>query len=385
MRAERKKSMNNYLSNVDAFGDTHIDGECRYASQRRRKNAVKASSRCHIGIVVYQLIAMAVLLIVEFGLFILLPEYAAVRVINSPYYLWVMQVLAMYVIAFPIFHLMTKGIPTRRAEKKDITLGEFTVVFMIAQGLAVVGSIISTVLTDLIEGTTNTPIEDTTSQIISSSPLWLIILVVVIIGPIIEELMFRKIFIDKLSVYGDRLAIIVSGVAFGFMHGNLYQLFYAVAIGILFGYVYVKTRKIICTCLLHIMVNFFGSVPGLLMEPAFNYLTELETLYPDGVGMSAADMLTSVDALVGVYSYLFLQYGLAIAGIVLLIVLSVKKAYKVPDSCEYRLPKKTVPRVAFFNLGAIIFFIWSAIFIILTIFPNALNILLNRLIEAIGA
>ena len=359
-------------------------GESRYTSRRRRRCAVKASSRCHLSLALYQIIASVVLSVMYGIVPLFLPENLRVAFVESPYVLWGGQVLAMYVISFPIFLLMTRGIPNRRAEKSNMSLGEFVVIFMIAEGLAMVGNIISGVLTSLIEGSTGSAVENGTMDMIMSAPLWVVILVVVVIGPIIEELMLRKVFIDKLSVYGDRLAIVVSGVAFGLMHGNLYQLFYAVALGILFGYVYVKTRKIVYSCLLHILVNFFGSVPSMLLLPSLLRIEELDSLYPDGVGMPVNEVFASIDVLVSYVSYLLIQYGLAIAGIVLLLVLTIKRAYRIPNTCEFRLPKKTIPRVAFFNLGAILFFLFSLSNILLTIFPDALNYLLG-IAPAVGA
>ena len=51
--------------------------------------------------------------------------------------------------------------------------------------------------------------------------------------------MFRKLIIDRMSIYGDKLAIIVSSIAFGLFHGNFYQIFYATLIGFILGYVLV--------------------------------------------------------------------------------------------------------------------------------------------------
>ena len=370
--------MNEYSDRAYVSYEAEIaGGDSRYTSRRRRSCAVKASSRCHLSLALYQIIASVVLSVMYMAVPFFLPEDLRVAFIKSPYVLWGGQVLAMYVIAFPIFLLMTRGIPSRRAEKSNMSLGEFVVIFMIAEGLAMVGNIISRVLTSLIEVTTGSAVENGTMDMISSAPAIVTVFVVGIIGPIIEELMLRKVFIDKLSVYGDRLAIVVSGVAFGLMHGNLYQLFHAVALGILFGYVYVKTRKIVYSCLLHMLVNLFSSVQSLLLVPGLLRLEELDSLYPDGVGMPISEVYASIDVMVSYVSYLLIQYGISIAGIVLLLVLTIKRAYRIPNTCEFRLPKRTIPRVAFFNLGVILFFLLSLSNILLTIFPDALNNLLG--------
>ena len=65
----------------------------------------------------------------------------------------------------------------------------------------------------------------------------------VILSPIIEEILFRKILIDKIKLYGDKVAILVSAVTFGVYHGNLSQVFYATALGAIFAYVTLKTKS----------------------------------------------------------------------------------------------------------------------------------------------
>ena len=357
----------------------YLAKEERRASARRRKNAIKASSRCHLALMAYIIISSTVIGAVQYAIMFLFDFDKAAELLTSPYILLPLQVLGMYIVAFPLFALMTSGIPSRKyKDGSKMTLGEFVVIFMISQAIMVAGNLISGYLTELIEGTTNTPIDDFTSQLIMASPTWLIVLVVVILGPIVEELIFRKIFIDKLSIYGDRLAIVISSISFGLIHGNLYQLFYATAVGLLLGYVYTKTRKIKYSCLLHILINFMGSVPSKLLMPGVLRLDELSQMYPDG-DIPVTEVYEMMSFILGVISYTFVQYGLAIAGFVLFIVLTVKRAYKVPNTCDYRLPAKAIPRVAFFNLGIIIFFLWSALEILLTIFPDAPIMLVNAI------
>lgn len=88
-----------------------------------------------------------------------------------------------------------------------------------------------------------------------------------LLAPVIEELLFRKLLIDRLHRFGDRAAILVSAVAFGLLHGNFSQLFYACFIGMLLGYVYCRTRRLRYTILLHMAINLLGGVlPSALLS-----------------------------------------------------------------------------------------------------------------------
>lgn len=81
-----------------------------------------------------------------------------------------------------------------------------------------------------------------------------------IVGPFMEELMFRDFLLKRARIFGDRTAVVYTALMFGLMHGNLAQFLYATVIGLILGYVAVKTNSIRYTVLLHIVINTFGSV-----------------------------------------------------------------------------------------------------------------------------
>ena len=77
---------------------------------------------------------------------------------------------------------------------------------------------------------------------------------VAIIGPIIEELTYRGMVLRFLDKFDKGVAIVGSGVLFGLMHGNFYQIFMAIGIGIFLGYI-AEEYSIKLTILLHIINN----------------------------------------------------------------------------------------------------------------------------------
>ena len=85
-------------------------------------------------------------------------------------------------------------------------------------------------------------------------------LCIVVLSPIIEELLFRKILLDRVRIYGDKVAIIFTAIAFGFYHGNLSQLFYAVGLGIILAYIVLKTNQLKYSIGIHMFVNAMGSL-----------------------------------------------------------------------------------------------------------------------------
>ena len=80
-------------------------------------------------------------------------------------------------------------------------------------------------------------------------------------APVMEEILFRKMFLDRLLVIGETGAIIVSAVLFGLPHAfsqGIPQMFGTFLIGLVWAYVRVKTGKLWPGIILHIMFNLYG-------------------------------------------------------------------------------------------------------------------------------
>jgi membrane protease YdiL (CAAX protease family) len=112
-------------------------------------------------------------------------------------------------------------------------------------------------------------------DIMIDSNMILRVLYASIAAPIVEEIIFRKLLLNKLRSYGDIPAILISSIAFGLFHMNVAQMFYATALGIIFAYVAIRTNSIRYNIILHILINSMGVVIApLAMKQSmiFNFL-----------------------------------------------------------------------------------------------------------------
>ena len=99
----------------------------------------------------------------------------------------------------------------------------------------------------------------------------------VVLAPVFEELVFRKVLVDRVLPFGEWPAILFSGITFGLFHGNLTQFFYAALLGMVLAYVYIRTGNILYTIGIHACINFLGGVLPLLV-PAASYFVLLVAL-----------------------------------------------------------------------------------------------------------
>lgn len=82
------------------------------------------------------------------------------------------------------------------------------------------------------------------------------IITTVLLAPIAEECMFRGITMKMMEKYAPLMAAnILQAALFGLYHMQLVQGIYAFVIGLVLGYVAIKTKSILTTILLHMGIN----------------------------------------------------------------------------------------------------------------------------------
>lgn len=105
------------------------------------------------------------------------------------------------------------------------------------------------------------------TQVLFNGSVFSIILVVWILVPIFEEILFRGIVFNKFNEkYNITISIILSAIIFSIIHFNPIQMVYTLIMGILAAYIYLKTNSIWSSILLHIGLNSSNGFTNLLVE-----------------------------------------------------------------------------------------------------------------------
>lgn len=109
-------------------------------------------------------------------------------------------------------------------------------------------------------------------EMLSSSGLVFTLLSAIIIGPIVEELVFRKAIFGLIK--HKYVALVISSFIFGFIHVSsessvlisLYQVIPYVSLGFVFGYLYLKHEKnIMIPIIVHMLSNFISIILTLFL------------------------------------------------------------------------------------------------------------------------
>ncbi|QOY37815.1 lysostaphin resistance A-like protein [Anaerobacillus isosaccharinicus] len=85
-----------------------------------------------------------------------------------------------------------------------------------------------------------------------------LILVVAVIGPILEEIIFRMIIFGSLyKRFNFWIAAIISSVIFAAVHMDFEHILVYTFMGVVFAFLYVKTKRIIVPIIAHVALNSF--------------------------------------------------------------------------------------------------------------------------------
>ncbi len=300
---------------------------------------------------------LAVASALQIGLAVLL-RYVAPDWQETSWLVWLCTFAPMYLVAVPLGLWIIRNAPALPRQSQSLSFGKFLVVLLISFFMMYAGNLAGTLLTTILNAILGAePINPVMAYAMDGS-LVLKILCMVILAPMIEEYIFRKQLIDRMNAYGEKLAVVTSAMMFALFHGNLSQMFYAFALGLVFGYVYLRTGKLRYSIILHMVINFMGGV----IAPAVLELADLEamtTLDPTDLAAFAAYL----PKLLPLMGYGMLMMGLAVTGLVFFCIRCRKLRF---DPAPMELPKGTRFRTVYLNIGMLLLIAACVALIVLT-------------------
>lgn len=299
---------------------------------------------------------LALSALLQIGVGILLKD----RVQSAEQWLfWLATFLPLYV-SVAIGLLMLKSVPSRKLHEKKLPVKYYFILPVICVFVMYAGNLIGTLITAILSSLVHTAAENPLGELSGDGTLVQRLVFMVILAPLVEEYVFRKQLIDRMHVFGGRTAAILSGLMFGLFHGNFSQFFYAAALGIIFGYVYLKTGRLRYTVGLHMFVNFFGGIVGpYVINNISGTLSHLNQLL-----LLPLHKILGMPQVVMFIVYIIMILAMALAGFVLL----VKEGREVSFMKEeLQLPKGSAIQVSCLNPGMIFFLIVCAAMFVMSL------------------
>ncbi len=199
-------------------------------------------------------------------------------VMDSIYLTMLCNDLAVYGLGPLILWLMIRQVPKGPIPSAHLSPKAFGRTAIYALGMGYLFNYVTTLVIMAVEAISGQSTSNVLENQLSEMPAWLAVLAVGVIAPVCEELIFRRLLLDRLRPFGDRCAIWISALAFGLFHMNLYQILYAVVLGLIFGGVVIKTGKLWHVIVFHAIINNFSLLISYLY-PLFEVGSTGETVF----------------------------------------------------------------------------------------------------------
>lgn len=243
-----------------------------------------------------------------------------------------------YLLPLPIFIYIMRKTEAKTLEKHKMTVKTFVICISITMFLMWIGNIMGVIITSGIGSLIQHEVANPINDVINNSGLVANLIIITTIAPIFEELIFRKLLIDRTIKYGGTISVLLSGLLFAFFHGNLNQFFYAFLLGGFFAIIYIKTGQIKYTIGLHMIINFIGSVVSLFVSQPLMDLANGSVISPTST--------------FGVILYILITLGLTVMGLIYSIKYFDKSRF---DGSEKEIILKNPVSTILLNPGIICF------------------------------
>lgn len=154
-------------------------------------------------------------------------------------------ILIESLIFIPLFYKVYKKVKPDNSNKKNINIFSIIVASLF---LSLVGNLVIVWVK-----------QGMGLEINSTFPSVFLIISAGIVGPILEELVFRGILFNKLKQsFSTNVSVHLSCLIFAVAHNNIFQILFAYIVGYLFIHLYQKYQDIRVAFLAHIVVNIVG-------------------------------------------------------------------------------------------------------------------------------
>jgi len=109
--------------------------------------------------------------------------------------------------------------------------------------------------------------KQTINEAVTAMPFIIEFLYFCVLAPFAEEILFRGVIQNAYERKTGMWAFVISGFLFGLMHTDPLSSLNGIIVGLILGYIYMKTRSIWCPIAVHIFYNLFAftALPDILV------------------------------------------------------------------------------------------------------------------------
>lgn len=152
----------------------------------------------------------------------------------------------------------------KKEEREKLSLKGYAILVLLSIGMYFVSSFLATITSGWFEDA-GSKFDQLMEMIDMGNPV-LTFFAAALMAPLGEECLLRGMVLRNLQKYKFSVtaAIIIQGVLFGVIHGNLIQGIYAIPLGILYGYVAYRTKSVWPSIMMHFINNSISQIVSMI-------------------------------------------------------------------------------------------------------------------------
>ena len=213
-------------------------------------------------------------------------------------------------VAMAISFVILFSLPKKNEKQTPIAFSRFVIILLICFGAGYAGNLIGTVLLGFWNAFTGNSVGGELQEVLYGINPLIMFVSVVILAPLLEELFFRKLLIDRLRPFGKIVSVFLPAFLFALFHQSATQLIYAFTIGAVLAYLYYETGNYWLSVSVHALFNFVsGFIPMLFlpkMEGFMNAITVLESTLSEVATLH--EIIEKVLPLLENYGFMLVSY-----------------------------------------------------------------------------
>ena len=166
---------------------------------------------------------------------------------------------AGYIISLFIFNNLLYSYDSKLLSKdifKKVDIKKIVYIVLFGIGFSVFLSIFVGILNEL-----NLKYMNVVTQVENINNSFIDLLIIIVLGPIYEEILYRRIIFEYLkNNYNIVISIVFQALVFGVAHGEIVQGIYTFILGISLALVYMYSKSLLGSIILHIVFNLMGNI-----------------------------------------------------------------------------------------------------------------------------
>lgn len=167
-------------------------------------------------------------------------------------------ILIPYIIIFVLFtFIFDKKYKTNKLKEEKLSIKNISLIMLLGILMITIYNITMSKINEIVLFTTFS---------VKDINILQYILLTVLVGPILEELLFRGIIFNEYKKFNPQMrSILLTSFLFAFMHTTIIQVLYAFALSFILIYVHQKYKTILAPIILHITSNLFNLLSCILI------------------------------------------------------------------------------------------------------------------------